>query len=123
MRTSLCLLAAAGLIALAAGCDDETEPVGGDGGGGADARRITWNADIGPLLASECASNCHRAANKASYNNYAMDSYAEALGPGGDTTPNVIPGNASSKLLTFGHAGSVSGRVRPWIVDFAAAEN
>ncbi|MBI4868383.1 MAG: hypothetical protein HY816_15665 [Candidatus Wallbacteria bacterium] len=64
----------------------------------AQAQVLTFEDDVRPLLTASCTA-CHNATNRSG--NYALDSFAEAIRPGSDSTPNVIPGfDADSLLVT-----------------------
>jgi len=76
--------------ALAMGCG---ELRGADDGTAA----VTYKLTVGPLLAKRCVS-CHSGAKAEG--SYDLSTYAGLLGPGTDTTRNVIPGDATSRLLT-----------------------
>jgi hypothetical protein len=102
-------------------------PNGAGGGGSAtltvDAGTpLTWMADIAPLMAAKCTS-CH-----GSSGNYSLQSLTSAKGPGTDAIPNILPGDASSVLVTYcrdGHQGigAVDGlKVARWVVDWNAVE-
>lgn len=101
---------------------DAGVPAGGDAGVGAGA--LTWDRDVGPLLAAAGCTRCHGQAGS-----YALATYRDALGPGADTVPNVIPGDSRSILLQYAEAGHGSlaradaVRVRRWIVEFGATEH
>ena len=141
MRTYL-RLAVVMLLAFAPSCDEEGDdhthydgmsiPDGPryDGAGPTyDARppdamvmRVTWNANIRSVVAgSTPGGGCHGGASPAG--NYSLTSYAGALGNGADSTPNVIPGNAGSLLITHGHAGGIRPDLIAWIVNNNAAQN
>ena len=86
-----------------------------------DAMRVTWNANIQSLVMScTMGGGCHGGGSPAG--GYSLASYTGALGNGTDSTPNVIPGSASSLLITHGHAAGISPQLRVWIVDNNAAE-
>ena len=57
---------------------------------------VTWQAEIGPLLAANCSS-CHAGATPAG--NYDTTSYAGVLGDGSDAVPNATAGDQRSRLL------------------------
>ncbi|MBI2945521.1 MAG: hypothetical protein HYY25_15110 [Candidatus Wallbacteria bacterium] len=64
----------------------------------ATAQVLTFEDDVRPLLAANCTA-CHNTNSPAG--SYALDSFAGALRPGKDSTPNVIPGfDADSLLVT-----------------------
>lgn len=101
-----------------AGADAQT-------GDGADAgpAALTWVKDINPLFQANGCRNCHGTAGA-----YSVETYSAALGFGTDQIPNVIPGDATSILITYctdGHEGirfADALKVVEWIVDANAAE-
>ncbi|MGQ9630769.1 MAG: endolytic transglycosylase MltG [bacterium] len=91
---------------------------------------ITYRTDVMPILDLRC-SRCHNASTREG--NYDLSDYNGILGPGSDITPNVIPGDGSSLLLTFEHPKGVLPEedsltpdelaiMRRWIVDYRAKE-
>ena len=104
-----------------------------DGGPTVDASGtpLTWTTDIAPLWAPakyNCLV-CHSTTVKMG--NYSVQSYAEARMGGLDTTPNIIPGDASSQLnqeLRPMHMGATLTaaelqKLQDWIVIWNAREN
>jgi len=97
------------------------------GSGGALSPGLTWVGDMVPLLVANHCVDCHDTNQPVS--NYSLTSYQGALANGTDGTANVIPGNASSKLVELalaGHKNIVNADaqiVREWVVDWAAQEN
>lgn len=56
----------------------------------------SWATDVQPLFNTSCAS-CHSGASPAG--DYDLSSRAGALGPGTDSTPNVVAGQPDSSEL------------------------
>ncbi len=84
--------ASAALLLALFGCG-ETRPITG-------ARAplaATYVQQVKPILDRRCAS-CHKGAKPAG--SYDLSSYPGLLGPGSDVTRNVLPGDATSRLLT-----------------------
>ncbi len=88
-----------------------------DGGTSDGAAALTWEADIGPMLGAAGCTRCHGTAGR-----YSVETYAQALAAGSDTTPNVVPGDASSVLVMYGEAGhqglryELALQVRRWVL-------
>ena len=85
---------------------------------------ITWNSSIRQILIDDGCTGCHGLQGA-----YSLETYNGALGFGTDQSePNVVPGNASSLLITYyddseHHASLANAElVRRWIVDNDAAE-
>ena len=85
---------------------------------------LTWNARIAQMLVNDGCTVCHGLQGA-----YSLETYSGALGFGTDQTiPNVIPGDASSLLITYydnqHHTTSESNAtaIREWIVDQDAQE-
>ena len=57
----------------------------------------TYKAMVAPLLKARCVS-CHGGASPSGQ--YDLSTYRGLLGPGTDTTRNVVPGDRTSRLLT-----------------------
>jgi predicted CxxxxCH...CXXCH cytochrome family protein len=76
-------------VAMAVAACSKARPVQGDLG-----QPVSWQEDIGPLMAADCNS-CHSGAAAAA--GYRTTSYLEALGP--VDAPVVTEGDASSLLL------------------------
>jgi predicted CxxxxCH...CXXCH cytochrome family protein len=106
----------AGTLALAA-CSKARPVVQGDLG-----QPVSWQEDIGPLMAADCSS-CHSGATAPL--GYRTTSYLEALGP--VDAPVVTEGDANSLLLRVIDpaladavhlpVSSAFGQVRAWAVD------
>ncbi len=104
------------------GPDADTTP---PGDGGIMPESVSWNGIIGSIMLTDGCTSCHGQSGA-----YSLQTYQAALGFGsGDSTPNVIPGNASSKLITYCESNHKGGMpqanqdlVRQWIVDFDAVE-
>lgn len=117
------------ILSFLVACHGELVPVGGPGddddGVGPDAAvgDLTWEDDVGPMLAARGCTGCH-----GDDGNYSVESYADALGPGSDAVANVIPGDESSALVRYvagGHGGAPAddlARLEGWVVDSAARE-
>jgi mono/diheme cytochrome c family protein len=120
------------LVLVLAACHGELVPVpgqeGADAGAAEDAvaaddPELTWERHVGPMMGARGCVPCH-----GDGGSYSVETYAAALGPGSDAVPNVIPGDASSLLLTYslaGHGGLGAAdlsRLRGWIVDADARE-
>lgn len=58
---------------------------------------IAYKESVAPLLAARCVG-CHSGATASG--EYDLSTYTGVLGPGTDTTRNVVPGDATSRLLT-----------------------
>lgn len=90
---------------------------------------VTWVDDAYPaMIAAGCTdAGCHEGADPAAQ--YDLETYNGALGGGQDQTANVIPGDASSRLITKcqdGHQACGNAEVlvlQSWIVDWLAVEN
>ncbi len=63
----------------------------------ADDACVTWKAEVGPRLATACAS-CHGGATPAA--GYDLTTYNGALGPGTDAVANAIAGDPASLIVT-----------------------
>lgn len=84
------LLAALISLSLIAGCGEVRPLDTGDA-------MVTYVDHIQPLLAARCVS-CH--GESAPKGSYSLSSYRNLLGPGSDTTRNVVAGDKTSRLLT-----------------------
>ncbi len=63
---------------------------------------LTYYPTIRAIFAQHCmTSGCHDGASRGGASNYALNFYYEVLGNGVDNTPNVIPGDGSSLLLSY----------------------
>lgn len=92
-----------------------------------EGRCVSWKADVGPAFGEHC-QECH--SGPVAAGKYDLTSYQGALGTGTDATPDVIAGDASSRLLTTldsaaaedVHAGfpEVLTLARRWVVDCKA---
>ncbi|MBL7959091.1 hypothetical protein JNL27_02520 [bacterium] len=58
---------------------------------------LTYDTDIKPILDGSCIG-CH--SSGLMLGSYNLSSYAGVLGNGTDATPNAIPGDANSLLIT-----------------------
>jgi hypothetical protein len=100
---------------------------GGSGGSGPPpVGELTWDNDIYPLIVANACHDCHGSSGWQGA--YSLASYQAALGYGTDSTPNVVPGDASSKLIEYtsaGHKGMASSDaliIETWIMDWEAQE-
>lgn len=91
-----------------------------DGGSGETEDPITWAAVQGVFASNDCM-RCH-----GTEGGYSLESMEAATGPGSDDVPNVIPGDASSLLVSYcrdGHQG-IGYRdaltVLAWVVEWGA---
>lgn len=104
----------------AAGGADAGAGTGADAGA---AQGLSWARDIGPLVAARGCTDCHGISGA-----YSLESYAGAMGFGTDGVPNVVPGDASSTLLTyiegdhFNMPYTDALLVVEWVVDWNARE-
>lgn len=62
----------------------------------ASAPEVSFARDIRPLLDASCVS-CHSAASPGG--GYSVESHADLLAPGSDSTPNLVAGQPDSSLL------------------------
>ena len=75
----------------------------------------TWNADVGPLMNTNCTS-CH-----GTMGSYSLESYGAAFGNGTDGTPNVIAGDTNCELVQYVHIAhpgvnaDVTAKVHAWV--------
>jgi len=97
----------------------------GDGDAAPPDNAPTWDNLIGGIMITEGCTGCHGQSGA-----YSLQSYQAALGFGSGGAANVIPGDASSLLITYcenGHRGGMaeanSDLVRQWIVENDASEN
>lgn len=105
----LCCIALVVVVTTGCAQDRESVPV------------VTWVDDVRPFVVAQCTS-CHGAL--APDAGYSLESYAEALGRGTDSTPNLIAGDGSSEFLTIfegGHAQYLEAGqlalLRRWVID------
>jgi hypothetical protein len=107
---------------------------GGDEGGGNEGGagppptdELSWESDIAPLVVVNACLDCH--GNSGWQGAYSLASYDAALGFGTDAVPNVVPGDASSRLIEYAEAGhhEISATdalvIRTWVMDWEAQEN
>lgn len=113
-----------------AACYGAIEPLGGDeaatlpdGGAAADdtgASTVTWQKTIAPLMTRAGCTSCH-----GQQGSYCVETYAATLAGGTDSTPNVIPNDASSELVAYcvrrhgGISASDTDTVRRWVLSGA----
>jgi hypothetical protein len=121
MRAVLAFLISFAIVAIAcvgcAGTDDGTGDGTGDGKGDGDGASpdasipstptpdapptpssLTYAAQIKPVMDGLC-NGCHGGGSAPQ--NYFTSSYQGLLGTGSDSTPNIIPGNANSKFVSY----------------------
>ena len=66
------------------------------------SKPLTYEQDIRPLLESNCV-RCHTGTNAQA--GYDLSTYIGLLGGGKDATPNAVPGDARSLLVTATQSG------------------
>ena len=135
-------------LPLAIACSGELVPVGGnnnitpdatvvvidateedgDAGDADAADEPTWTTASAAFVGRGCVvTNCH--GGGANGGNYSLSTYNDALGNGVDSTPNIIPGNASSATLVYlpaakNHFGGplIEDEITEWVVTYEAQE-
>ena len=97
------------------------------GAGGKPPGSLSWTTDIYPMLISNACLDCH--GTTGIKGNYSLATYQAALGSGSDSVPNVIAGDANSKLVQYAAAAhtNISAAdaqlIYSWVVDWSAQED
>jgi hypothetical protein len=92
----------------------------GTGGAGGFGGESTWDGGIAALLVGNACLDCHGTSGWQGA--YSLASYTAALGFGTDDVPNVVPGDASSKLVEYAEAGhhgigpGDAAAIRAWVL-------
>lgn len=89
---------------------------------------LSYTTDMKPLFDASCLT-CHGSASPSG--NYSLATYAGVLGNGSDATPNAIPGDANSLIITkiqSGHSSWAGDATKQdlliqWVVEDSLREN
>ncbi len=89
---------------------------------------LSYTADMKPMFDASCIT-CHGSTSPSG--NYSLATYAGVLGNGSDATPNAIPGDANSLIITkiqSGHSSWASDATKlelliQWVVEDSLREN